>query len=88
MARVRVRRAAPDRARQNGAARGVANPPDPSTQVLHVDPPTAAVFVDRSGRRSRRVRRMAYWLVALALVLVALVWLALGMDVFGIPAFN
>jgi type VI protein secretion system component VasK len=66
----------------------VANPTDPSTQVLHVDPPTAAVFVDRSGRRSRRLRRAAYWLVALALVLLALVWLALGLDIFGLPAAN
>jgi hypothetical protein len=87
VARVGLRRD-PRRARRKPALRGVANPPDPSTQVLHVDPPTAAVFVDRSGRRKRRVRRAAYWLAALALLVVALIWLALGIDAFGMPAVN
>lgn len=88
MARVRPRRVAPSQASQDSVARGVANPPDPSTQMLHIDPPTAAVFVDQSGRRSRRLRRFTYWLVALALLLVALIWLALGLDILDIPAFN
>jgi hypothetical protein len=88
VARVRPPRVDSRRARRKPVARGVANPPDPATQMLHVDPPTAAVFVDGSGRRSRRLRRTAFWLVALALIVVALVWLALGMEVFGIPAFN
>jgi hypothetical protein len=44
--------------------------------VFHQPDPTAAVFVDKSGRRGRRLRRTAYWLIALALILLALWWLS------------
>jgi hypothetical protein len=37
---------------------------------------TAPIFVDGSGRRGRRLRRVAYGLIAVALVLLALWWLS------------
>jgi hypothetical protein len=36
--------------------------------------PTAPIFVDNSGRRRRRLRRLTYLICALILVLVALWW--------------
>jgi hypothetical protein len=57
---------------------GVARTPDRArTRVLRGDerPPTA-VFVDDSGRRSRRLRRAAVATGAVLLVLVALLWLS------------
>lgn len=47
-----------------------------STQYVQLPDATAPIFVDRSGRRGRRLRRVAYWLVAIALVLLALWWLS------------
>jgi hypothetical protein len=46
--------------------------------------PTAPIFVDGSGRRGRWLRRTAYWLVALVLVLLALWWLSQVFVVRGI----
>ncbi len=37
---------------------------------------TAPIFVDGSGRRGRRLRRIAYWVIGVALVLLALWWVA------------
>lgn len=47
-----------------------------------------AVFVDRSGRRARNMRRVAYLTLVLALLVLALLWLALGADVFDLPVFR
>jgi hypothetical protein len=47
--------------------------------------PTDPVFVDQSGRRSRAVRRVAYWLVAIALLLLAALWLSQAVGVVGSP---
>lgn len=47
---------------------------------------TGAIFVDRSGRRGRHLRRAAYSLVALALMLIVAFWVLQGADVFGWPA--
>jgi hypothetical protein len=55
--------------------RGVAKKPDVHTRVVRRDAPTDPVFVDESGRRARALRRVAYWIVALALLLLALLWL-------------
>lgn len=55
--------------------RGMVPPPDVSTRLIHWPDATAPVFLDRSGRRRRRLRRATYWLVTLALVLLALLWL-------------
>jgi hypothetical protein len=73
--RARARTVARPR-RVSRPARGTAPPPDVSTRVFHQPDPTAAVFVDKSGRRGRRLRRTAYWLIALALMLLALWWLS------------
>jgi hypothetical protein len=61
-----------------GAAMGVARTPDRAhTRVLRDDEgPRTAVFVDDSGRRSRRLRRAALATGAVLLVLVALLWLS------------
>lgn len=83
-ARARIARRTPSSA----PARGTAAAPDPGTKVLKVDEPTRAVFLDRSGRRARRVRRVAYMIVVLALLALALLWLGLGADLFGLPAFR
>jgi hypothetical protein len=74
-AAARVRTSA--RPRQvNRPVRGTAPRPDVSTRVFDLPDPTAPVFVDKSGRRSRRLRRIAYWVIALALTLLALWWLS------------
>jgi hypothetical protein len=58
-----------------GAAMGVAPTPDRArTRVLRHDGPRTAVFVDDTGRRSRRLRRWAYLVAAVLLALVALLW--------------
>jgi hypothetical protein len=57
-------------------ARGVAHPIDTSTRPVPTPEATAPVFVDHSGRRGRALRRVVYILVAVALVLLALLWLS------------
>lgn len=51
------------------------------THVLKVgDEPRPPVFVDSSGRRKRRLRRLAYALCVAALLLVAVLWLSQAGD--------
>ena len=69
-----VGRAKPPRPRRR--VRAVAPQPDVSTRVIHRPEATAPIFLDQSGRRARRLRRTTYWLVAVALVLLALLWLS------------
>jgi hypothetical protein len=59
-----------------GSAMGVARTPERAhTRVLRTDKaPRSAVFVDDTGRRSRRLRRWAYAIGALLIVLIALLW--------------
>jgi hypothetical protein len=59
-----------------GSAMGVAPTPDRArTRVLRDDQrPRTAVFVDDTGRRSRRLRRAAVLTGVVLLVLVALLW--------------
>lgn len=73
--RARVRTAAQPR-RASSQVRGKAPRPDVSTRVFDQPDPTAAVFVDGSGQRGRRLRRTAYWLVGIALTVLALWWLS------------
>jgi hypothetical protein len=73
--RARVSRATRPR-RVSRPVRGRAPRPDVSTRTLHRPDPTAQVFLDGSGRRGRRLRRVAYWLIAVALLLLALLWLS------------
>jgi len=56
--------------------RGVSPRPDVSTRLIHWPDPTAPIFLDPSGRRGQRLRRTTYWLVTVALVLLALLWLS------------
>lgn len=56
--------------------RGVAPKPDVSTKVIHRPEVTAPIFLDRSGRRARRLRRTAFWLILAALILLAVLWLS------------
>ena len=51
----------------SGTVRGRAEKPDVATQ---------AIFVDRTGRRGRRLRWTAYAVLLLILVLLALLWLS------------
>lgn len=46
------------------------------TRLVRRGAPTDPVFVDGSGRRARLVRRFVYWLVAIALLLLAVLWLS------------
>lgn len=62
-----------------GRSVGVARTPERArTEVLGVAAPAhrTQVFVDDSGRRGRRLRRVVLVLVALVLVLVAVLWLS------------
>lgn len=54
-----------------------------ATDMLEPLEETGAIFVDRSGRRGQRLRRVAYSLVALALMLIVAFWALEGADVFG-----
>lgn len=54
-----------------------------ATDMLESPEETGAIFVDRSGRRGRHLRRAAYSLVALALMLIVAFWVLEGADVFG-----
>jgi hypothetical protein len=56
--------------------RAVAPRPDADTRAIHRPDATAPIFLDESGRRGRRLRRTTYWLVAIALILLALLWLS------------
>ncbi|MET8911672.1 MULTISPECIES: hypothetical protein [Micromonospora] len=47
---------------------------------------TAAIFVDGSGRRGRRLRMVTYALVVLALALILAFWVMQGVDVLGSSA--
>lgn len=47
---------------------------------------TGAIFVDGSGRRGRRLRRVAYALVVVVLLLLAAFWVLQGLDVFEVLA--
>ena len=74
-----------------GPARGVATPPDPpggadATQMMQAPDVTAAIFVDRSGRRARTLRRVASAVVVLALLLIVALWVSQGMDALGMRA--
>jgi hypothetical protein len=55
-----------------------------STRRIELPDATAAIFVDHSGRRGRRLRRVAYGAVLLVLVLLALFWLSQGADLLGL----
>jgi hypothetical protein len=44
---------------------------------------TAPIFLDRSGRRARRLRRVAYWCIGIVLVLLAVLWLSQAFVVAG-----
>jgi len=47
------------------------------TNIIRIDAPvTVPVFVDPSGRRRRRVRRVAYGIVVAALLIVSAVWVS------------
>lgn len=62
--------------------RGVASVddgPDP-TAAMPARPQPAPVFVDDSGQRRRRVRRVILWLGAMVLVIVAAVWWSQSAD--------
>ncbi|WP_221623121.1 hypothetical protein, partial [Micromonospora globispora] len=72
-----------------GPARGVATPPDPpggadATQMMQAPDVTAAIFVDRSGRRAQVLRRVVSAVVLLALLLIVALWVSQGMDALGL----
>jgi hypothetical protein len=79
-----VARARPHQARHDPSG-GPAASPDEHTRLVRRGAPTDPVFVDQSGRRSRAVRRVAYWLVAIALLLLAALWLSQAVGVVGGP---
>jgi hypothetical protein len=79
--RTRPRIQRPDRL---ATIRAVAGKPDVSTRRIELPDATAAIFVDHSGRRGRRLRRVAYGAVLLVLVLLALFWLSQGADLLGL----
>ncbi|MGC1212759.1 MAG: hypothetical protein WA890_15995 [Micromonospora sp.] len=77
-------------AAEAGPARGVATPPEPtgeadSTQMMQAPDVTAAIFVDRSGRRARTLRRVVTAVVLLALLLIVALWVSQGVDALGLP---
>jgi hypothetical protein len=82
VARVRM----PSRRRPEApqAVRGVADKPDVSTHRIRLPDATEAIFLDRSGRRGRRLRRIAYAVVVIAFVLLGLLWLSQGADLLGL----
>ena len=45
------------------------------TNVFKVDRPPPPVFVDESGQRRRRVRRLAFLVIAVTVALLTTVWL-------------
>lgn len=54
-----------------------------STRLIRRPDQTAPIFLDRSGRRGRRLRRAAYWCIGVALVLLAVLWLSQVFVVAG-----
>ena len=64
------------RSTTRSAARGRVDKPDVHTRAIRLPEATQAVFVDRSGRRGRRLRATAYAVMVLVLALLALVWLS------------
>lgn len=62
--------------RRSDRVRGAAPRPDVSTRHLQRPDATAPIFVDGSGRRGRRLRRVAYWVIAVVLVVLALWWVS------------
>ncbi|MGW5667583.1 hypothetical protein [Micromonospora sp. NPDC003776] len=73
----------------DGSGRAVTSAPPPSAEPVDaatsmLQPPdiTGAIFVDRSGRRGRRLRRVAYALVLVVLLLLAAFWVLQWLDVF------
>lgn len=93
IARVSVNRRIDASAADTSARRGVARvepvagaePVGPATEMLQPPDVTAAIFVDGSGRRSRRLRILAYALVASALMLTLALWILQLLEVFGTP---
>lgn len=61
----------------------VAEPVASATQMLQSPDVTAAIFVDGSGRRGRRLRVAAYALVLIALTLTLAFWVLQGVDALG-----
>jgi len=60
-----------------GRAVGKARTPDRAlTDVMKVGPPAPPVFVDPSGARRRRVRRITYILGAVLLFVLLVLWLS------------
>ncbi|WP_144022891.1 hypothetical protein [Asanoa hainanensis] len=60
----------------SSAVRGRADKPDVATRRIRMPDATQAIFVDRSGRRGRRLRWTAYALLLLVVLLLALLWLS------------
>ena len=56
---------------------------DSATAILESPEDTAAIFVDRSGRRGRRLRLITYASAVLALLLTVAFWVVQGMGVLG-----
>jgi hypothetical protein len=83
VARVRLAKQDDARPRRPAAVRAVARSPDVETQMLPYPDETAAIFVDRSGRRGRYLRRTVYLLLGVVLALLTLLWLSEGLAVFG-----
>ncbi|MGY0003975.1 hypothetical protein [Micromonospora sp. I033] len=95
VATARVTREPPPSRMDRPVARGVASPVvgarhaepvDAATAVLQPPDVTGAIFVDGSGRRARRLLRVAYVLVAVLLVLLAAFWLLQGLDIVDVGA--
>ena len=57
---------------------------DGATEMFQAPDVTAAIFVDRSGRRARTLRRVVSALVLLALLLIVALWVSQGAEVFGL----
>ncbi|MFG3299407.1 hypothetical protein [Micromonospora chersina] len=90
MATARVTREPPPSRKDRSVARGVAaptaanrhaEPVEAATAMLQPPDLTRAIFVDGSGRRGQLLRRVAYVLVAVLLVLLAAFWLLQGLDI-------
>jgi hypothetical protein len=84
----RVRMPSRRRPERRQAVRGVVDKPDVSTRLIRLPDATDAVFLDRSGRRGRRLRRFAYAVVVIAFVLLGLLWLSQGADLLGLAGLG
>jgi hypothetical protein len=68
---------------------GRAKPPDPEhTTVLRLDTDASPVFVDPSGARRRRLRRLAYLLGVVIVVALLVVWLSQFVEPAKPPPTN